>query len=65
MSIARQWLGKHIPAAMDMHTTIEELLKMVFPMWSAPEFYSEDQLRVGIWYTHSVVGREHESNLHC
>jgi hypothetical protein len=26
-SVARQQLGKHVPAAVDTHTTIEELLK--------------------------------------
>jgi hypothetical protein len=28
--IARQWLSKYIPVAMNTHTTIEELLDRVF-----------------------------------
>jgi hypothetical protein len=32
--VARQWLGKHIPAATNTHTTLEELLDASFSMWS-------------------------------
>jgi hypothetical protein len=35
-------LGKHIPAAMDMHATIEELLEMVFSMQSLLRYYNWD-----------------------
>jgi hypothetical protein len=41
-SIARQWLGKHIPAATNMHTT-EELLEALFSMLSMSRLYNEDQ----------------------
>jgi hypothetical protein len=30
MATAREWLGKHAAAAVDMHATIEELLETVF-----------------------------------
>jgi hypothetical protein len=40
--IAGQWLGKHIPAAMNTHATIEELLYMLSSMWSIA-----DQREVG------------------
>jgi hypothetical protein len=33
-TIARQWHGKHVSAAMIQHSTIEELLEMVFSAWS-------------------------------
>jgi hypothetical protein len=32
--VARHWLDKHVPAAMNTHATIEELLDVVFSMWS-------------------------------
>jgi hypothetical protein len=38
MSNARQWLGKHAPAAMNTHVTTEELLGMLFPMLSELKF---------------------------
>jgi hypothetical protein len=34
MAVARQWLGKHVPAARNTHSTIDELLDAVFPMQS-------------------------------
>jgi hypothetical protein len=34
--------GKHISAAMDMHATVEELLKTMFYMWSVPRLCSEN-----------------------
>jgi hypothetical protein len=42
-SIARQWLGKQIQAATDMHATIEELLEMAFYMWPMLKLYNENQ----------------------
>jgi hypothetical protein len=33
-SIARQWLNKTVPVAMDTRITIQELLEEVFFMWS-------------------------------
>jgi hypothetical protein len=39
--ISRQWLGKHIPVAMDMHATIEVLLEMVFFVWSVLRCYKQ------------------------
>jgi hypothetical protein len=41
-SIARQRLGKHIPAAMDVHATTEEMLETAFSMRSVQKLY-EDQ----------------------
>jgi hypothetical protein len=38
--IARQWFGTHI-LAMDMHTAIQELLEVVFYMWSMPKLYND------------------------
>jgi hypothetical protein len=40
-SLARQRLGKHIPAAMDMHATIEDLLEVVSSIRPVPKFYKE------------------------
>jgi hypothetical protein len=37
---ARQWHGKHVSAAMNNHATIEELLEVVFSIWSMPRLYS-------------------------
>jgi hypothetical protein len=34
MVIARQWLSKHVPAAMHTQATIEELLDVVFSVQS-------------------------------
>jgi hypothetical protein len=34
MAIVGQWLSKHIPAAMNTHATIEELLEVAFSMQS-------------------------------
>jgi hypothetical protein len=31
-AVARQWLGKHAPAATNIHATTEELLDAVFSM---------------------------------
>jgi hypothetical protein len=42
-SIARQWLGKHNSAAMNMHIMAEELFGVVFSMWSVPRLYSEHE----------------------
>jgi hypothetical protein len=43
MAIARKWLSKHAPAATDMHTTMEELLHVVFPVWPLLRLYIEDR----------------------
>jgi hypothetical protein len=35
-AVARQWLGKHVPAATNTHETLEEVLEAVFsmgPVW--------------------------------
>jgi hypothetical protein len=42
--IARQWPGKHTPAARDMHTAAEEEeeWEAVFSMWSASRLCNED-----------------------
>jgi hypothetical protein len=34
LTVARQWLGKHIPAMIQTHTAIEDLLDALFSMWS-------------------------------
>jgi hypothetical protein len=31
-SVAKQWLGKHVPLATNMYATIEELLDVAFCM---------------------------------
>jgi hypothetical protein len=36
MAIARQWLSKHAPTAMDTHATTEELQEVVFSVQSVP-----------------------------
>jgi hypothetical protein len=33
-TVARQRLGKHVPAVPNTHTTVEVLLDVVFSMWS-------------------------------
>jgi hypothetical protein len=33
-AVSRQWFGKHIPAAMDTHASIQVLLEKVFYTWS-------------------------------
>jgi hypothetical protein len=33
-AIARRWLGKHVPVAVNVHTAVEELLEIMFYMWS-------------------------------
>jgi hypothetical protein len=33
-AVDRQRLGKYIPVAMNVHATIEELLDVVFSVWS-------------------------------
>jgi hypothetical protein len=42
MSIARQRLGKYVPAATHTQATIEELLETVFSVGSAPSLYNDD-----------------------
>jgi hypothetical protein len=39
-AVARLWLGKHIPAATDEYTTIEELLGVAFSTWSMQSLYN-------------------------
>jgi hypothetical protein len=43
MITARQWFCKHIPVAMNIHTTTEALLEVVFSMQSTPRLYNMDQ----------------------
>jgi hypothetical protein len=40
--VSRQRLGKHVPAATDMHATIEVLLEMVLSTRSVQRSYKED-----------------------
>jgi hypothetical protein len=43
--VARQWLSSHhTMAATDTHATTEELLEVVFSVWSMSGLYNEDQL---------------------
>lgn len=49
MSSARQSLGKHVPIATNMHTTIEKLLETVFSMQSMLKLYKEELPRVVSW----------------
>jgi hypothetical protein len=42
--VSRQWLGKHVPAATDMHATIEVLLETVFSTRPVQRGYKEDNL---------------------
>jgi hypothetical protein len=42
-AIARKRCGKHGSTSTNEHTTIEELLEAVFPVWSVLKLYSEDQ----------------------
>jgi hypothetical protein len=39
MVVAGQWLSKHMSVAVDMRTTIEELLEAVFSGWFMPRLY--------------------------
>jgi hypothetical protein len=41
MAVAGQWLSKYKSVTVDMHTTIEELLKVVFSRWFILRLYSE------------------------
>jgi hypothetical protein len=43
MTLARQWLDKHLFIAVDVHPTTEELLETMFPMQSILRLYNEDQ----------------------
>jgi hypothetical protein len=40
LPVARKRLGKHFPAAMDTHATVDKSLELVFPMRSMPGKYS-------------------------
>jgi hypothetical protein len=42
MAIARECLGKHTTAVINMHTTIEEL-EALFSVWSMPRLYPRYQ----------------------
>jgi hypothetical protein len=46
MAVAREWVGKHISAATDTHTTIEELLEDMFSMQSMQTLYKESQFEL-------------------
>lgn len=43
LSAVWEWLGKHISVEMDTDATVEELLGVVFPVWSVPRLYSEHE----------------------
>jgi hypothetical protein len=40
MAISRQRRGKHVSAAMNKHTIMEEFLEAIFSVWSVPWLYS-------------------------
>jgi hypothetical protein len=40
--VSKQWIGKHIPAATNLHTTIQLLLETVYATWSVQSGYKED-----------------------
>jgi hypothetical protein len=40
-AIPMQWHAKNLPARMDLHATIEELLKAVFSMWPMLRLHNE------------------------
>jgi hypothetical protein len=42
VAVARQRHSKRISTATNKHVTTEELLEIVFSMWSAPRLYNED-----------------------
>jgi hypothetical protein len=42
-AIAMQQHSEHVSAAMNQHATTEELLEVVFSVWSTPRLYSEDE----------------------
>jgi hypothetical protein len=43
MFIARQWLGKHVPAVMDIYAMIGKLLEAVFSVWFMLRLYNKAQ----------------------
>jgi hypothetical protein len=62
MAISRQWIGKHIPSAMNMHVTMELLLETVFSTWYMQKGYRKTtratQLRAEAekrWHYSSVI----------
>jgi hypothetical protein len=75
--IARQQHGKHVSAAKNQHSTIEELLEVVFSVWSVPRLYSEDQWNKLVIRRSELAVSSHElhvssgsswsamRNLHC
>jgi hypothetical protein len=46
--VSRQRLGKHVPAATDMHATIEVLLETVLSAWSVQRSCKEDRWGNGV-----------------
>jgi hypothetical protein len=42
MAVARQWHSKHFSVAPNTHTTVKELLDMVFSVQSMLRLYNED-----------------------
>jgi hypothetical protein len=39
--VAREWLGKYVPATTDSNATIDELLEALFSMLSEPRLYKK------------------------
>jgi tellurite resistance protein len=46
---ARQQHGKHVSVATNKHAAIEELLEVVFSIWSSPRLYSMDPATEKSW----------------
>jgi hypothetical protein len=42
MAFARQQLDKHMSTVTDTHAAVEELLEIMFSVWSLPRLYRED-----------------------
>jgi hypothetical protein len=58
-AVARQWLREHIPAAMNTHAITEELLDVVFSMWSVveanPQFLVKEKYAINSFKTSCVL----------
>jgi hypothetical protein len=56
VAIASQQRGKQVSAATNKHTTIEELLEVVFSMRPILRLYNEDQMGFGSQHLEVGVG---------
>jgi hypothetical protein len=58
VAIATQWHDKHVSTAMNQQATIEELLEVVFSVWSALRLYGEDQQQKLVSWRSELAVRE-------